>query len=278
MMTRFARVALLGCFVGAMSVSGARAAEPRVLTYATYAEFVQFDPATNNSTTTARGIRAAYEGLVRYKGGSAEIEPVLATSWTVSRDRKAYTFKVRPHVTFHDGTPLNAAAVVFSFERLLKLNKGPAALFADKIDSITALDDMTVVFALKKPWAPFLASLAVSKGPLIVSPSAVKANDKNGDAGQDFLKTQMAGTGPYKLESFDKGGALVLAKNENYWRGWAGHHVDKVVYQYVKEARSNGATGSTRKSSGGAGASTISMRPRSASAPGSGTTITSVFP
>jgi peptide/nickel transport system substrate-binding protein len=235
MITRLVRVLLLALFLGALSVSGARAADPKVLTYATYAEFVQLDPATNNSTTTARGIRAAYEGLVRYKGDSAEIEPVLATSWTISRDRRTYSFKLRPGVTFHDGTLFNAAAVVFSFERLLKLNKGPAALFADKFESVKAVDDMTVVFTLKKPWTPFLASLAVSKGPLIVSPPAVKTNEKNGDLGQDFLKTQMVGTGPYRLESWDKGGALVLVKNEKYWRGWAGHHVDRIVYPYVKE-------------------------------------------
>ncbi len=219
----------------AMAPVAPAAAQGKVLTYATYAEFVQLDPATNNSTTTARAVRTAYEGLVRYKGATAEIEPVLASSWTISRDRKVYTFKVRPGVTFHDGASLNAEAVVFSFERLLKLNKGPAAHFVDKIESVKATDDMTVVFTLKKPWTPFLTSLAVSKGPFIVSPVAARANDKGGDLGQDYFKSHMVGTGPYKLESWDKAGALVLVKNEKYWRGWSGQHVDRIIYQYVKE-------------------------------------------
>jgi peptide/nickel transport system substrate-binding protein len=235
MISRLASMLIFALVAGALAVMPARAADPTVLTYATYAEFVQLDPATNNSTTTARAIRAAYEGLVRYKGDTSEIEPVLASSWSISRDRKMYTFKLRPGVTFHDGTPMNAQAVVFSFERLLKLNKGPAALYTDKVEGIKAADDMTVVFTLKKPWTPFLASLAVSKGPFIVSPTAVKANEKNGDFGQDYLKAQMVGTGPYKLESWDKGGALVLVKHDKYWRGWSGRHVDRVVYQYVKE-------------------------------------------
>jgi peptide/nickel transport system substrate-binding protein len=234
-MPSFIARALLIALVVGVAPTATLAADARVLTYATYAEFVQLDPATNNSTTTARAVRAAYEGLLRYKKDSSELEPVLATSWTASRDRKTYTFKLRPNVVFHDGTPFNAQAVVFSFERLLKLNKGPAALFADKIEAVKATDDTTVVFTLKTPWAPFLSALAVGKGPLMVSPTAVKANDKAGDLGADYLKTQMIGTGPYKLESWDKGGALVLVKHDKYWRGWSGAHLDRIVYQYVKE-------------------------------------------
>jgi peptide/nickel transport system substrate-binding protein len=70
-------------------------------------------------------VTSVYEGLVRYKPNSTAIEPALATSWTVSPDGTTYTFKIRPDVKFHDGTPLDAAAAKASFERRTEVNSAP---------------------------------------------------------------------------------------------------------------------------------------------------------
>lgn len=210
-------------------------APPKILTIATAYDVVTLDPAINASTTTARVISTAYERLVRYKGSSTEVEPDLAESWDVSDDGLRYTFRIRRGVVFHDGTPLTAPAVVASFQRLLKINKGPASVFFDKVKSVEAVDANTVRFTVAHPWPPFLSTLAISKGPFIVSPAAIKAQDKNGDLAQEYLRANMVGTGPYKLQSVEPGQRVVLVKNEQYWRGWAKPHVERVVFRYVKE-------------------------------------------
>ena len=61
-----------------------------------------------------------YDGLVRYKPGTLEVEPALADSWDISDDGSTYTFHLREGVSFHDGTPFNADAVKFNFDRMLE--------------------------------------------------------------------------------------------------------------------------------------------------------------
>ena len=63
-----------------------------------------------------------YEGLTRYKSGTLEVEPALATAWDISADGTEYTFTLRDGVAFHDGTPFNAQAVKFNFDRMLDEN------------------------------------------------------------------------------------------------------------------------------------------------------------
>jgi len=221
--------------VGALGTHGSAAAQGKTLTVATAYDVVTLDPAINTSTTTARIIAAGYERLLRYRGASTEVEGELAESWTVSDDGLVYTFKLRPNVTFHDGTPLTAQAVADSFARLLKINKGPASLFFEKVKGVEAVDASRVRFTIAHPWPPFLSTLAIAKGPFIVSPTAVQKNAKGDDLGQEFLRSNVVGTGPYKLQSWEPGQQVVLVKNEAYWRGWSGAHVDRVVVRYVKE-------------------------------------------
>jgi peptide/nickel transport system substrate-binding protein len=92
-----------------------------------------------------------------------------------------------------------------------------------------------VRFTIAHPWPPFLSTLAIAKGPFVVSPSAVQKNAKGDDLGQEFLRGNAVGTGPYRLQSWEPGQQVVLVKNDAYWRGWAGAHVDRVVVRYVKE-------------------------------------------
>src|SRR5690606_22559801 len=72
-----------------------------------------------------------YDSLVRVRGNPATIEPGLASSWDVSADGLEYTFHLAPDATFHDGSPVDAAAVKYSIARLLKIGKGPAWMIAD---------------------------------------------------------------------------------------------------------------------------------------------------
>ena len=168
-------------------------------------------------------VLSTYEGLLRYKPdepGAAttknEIEPWLAESYTISDDGLTYTFKLRQGVTFLDGTPMDAEAVKFSFERRTKVNSSPAYMLAD-VAAYEAPDASTFVVKLTKPVSAFLDYLAAPYSPKMVSPALINANEKAGDAAQDWIKTNSAGTGPYQLSEFSLGQRYVLTRNDAYW-------------------------------------------------------------
>lgn len=162
-------------------------------------------------------IMSTYEGLLRYKlGGTTAIEGLLAESYTASPDGLTYTFKLRSGVKFVDGTAFDSAAAKFSFERRLKVNNAPAYMLAD-LDTLETPDPLTFVVKLKKPVAAFLDYMACPYGPKMVSPALINANDKDGDAAQDWIRTHSAGTGPFEISEFTLGQRYVLRAMPSYW-------------------------------------------------------------
>lgn len=159
----------------------------------------------------------AYQRLVRYKSvggkGSTEVEPELAESWTISKDGLTWDFKLKAGQKFDDGTAVNAAAIKYSFDRLFALKQGPSEAFpAGTV--VTVVGPMQVRFQLASAYTPFLYTLA-NNGAGIVNPS-VEAKAKNGDAAKGWLAGNTAGSGPYKLASWEKGQALVLEPNPHF--------------------------------------------------------------
>ena len=124
---------------------------PGVLIVGQIAEPKALDPAAVTAVNDFRILMNVYDGLVRYKDGTLEVEPSLATDWTISEDGKTYTFALRDGVTFHDGSPFNAEAVVFNFDRMLKEdhpyhNTGPFPLsfFFSAVENVEATGDDVV--------------------------------------------------------------------------------------------------------------------------------------
>lgn len=153
---------------------------PGVLIVGQIAEPKSLDPAAVTAANDFRIVVNIYDGLVRYADGSLEVEPALAESWDISEDGLEYTFHLREGVTFHDGTPFNAEAVRFNFDRMLDEEHAyhdtgpfPLAFFFSSIETVEAVDDLTVKMTLSEPFAPLLSNLAYPTG-LIVSPAAVK--------------------------------------------------------------------------------------------------------
>lgn len=168
-----------------------------------------------------------YEGLLQYKGGVAQptIEPLLAESWTVSDDKKTYTFKLRKGVLFHDGTEFTAAAVKASFDRRLAVNQGPAYMVTD-VASVMSKGDHEVTITLKNPTTIFLDFLASPYGPRMLSPTGLKANAGKDNA-QTYLQTHDLGTGPYTLTEAVVGSKYQLKAFDRYWG-------DKPYFQTVE--------------------------------------------
>ncbi|WP_286154928.1 nickel ABC transporter substrate-binding protein [Bacillus sp. FJAT-27264] len=151
-----------------------------------------------------------YDGLVEY-GEKGEIVPALAESWEISEDGKVYTFHLRKGVKFSDGTELNAAAVKFSFERWIK-DPGNSLNIATAMQSLEAVDDLTIRMTFNKAYYPFLTELSFARPVRIISPSAVEpAGDPNGT----FVKA--IGTGAWMAESYKTDQEAVLVRNPYYW-------------------------------------------------------------
>src|ERR1700733_1917741 len=140
----------------------------------------------------------AYDGLYRYENDPPEIVPWLAESHTVSDDGLTWEFKLRPGVTFHDGSELTADDVVYSFHRVLALHLAPAGAFLPvlKPENVTATDKLSVRFVLSTPYAPFFSAIPIVS---IVNPRVIKEHEKDGDWGKTWLSSNGAGSGAYKI-------------------------------------------------------------------------------
>jgi peptide/nickel transport system substrate-binding protein len=178
-----------------------------------------------------------YDFLVRPLPGG-ELEPSLAESWTVSPDGKVYTFALRKGVKFHDGSELTAEDVVFSTDRLLTMKRGYSFLFTD-VENVQATAPHTVVFTLKKPFAPFLAAL---ERLAIVNKKAIMTNKQDGEYGQfgdygdAFLNRNDAGSGPYKIVSHNSQVETVLEIFSEYFAGFVSNPPEIVRAKFSVEA------------------------------------------
>jgi peptide/nickel transport system substrate-binding protein len=179
-----------------------------------------------------------YDTLYRYLDNPPKISPWLAESHTSTEDGLTWEFKLRPGVKFHDGSDLTAADVVWSFQRVLKIARAPAAAFLPilKPDQITAPDASTVRFSLSRPYGPFLAAIPIV---CIVNPRVLKANEKNDDWGAAWLASNEAGSGAYRLDpaSYGPNEKYELNRWEGHWYGWKDNPkpIQKIASRVVKE-------------------------------------------
>jgi peptide/nickel transport system substrate-binding protein len=183
---------------------------------------VGLDPAHEEDGESFKVCENIYDRLVQYKDESTEIEPALAESWESSEDGLTWRFNLRKGVKFHDGTPFNAEAVLFSLNRQHDPNHpfhnvGGSYTYwsytglAEIVEKITAPDAYTVQITLTRPYAPFIYTIAMTPFS-IVSPTALqkwKADFRN----------HPVGTGPFKFLRWDREDKVVLEANTDYWEG-----------------------------------------------------------
>jgi peptide/nickel transport system substrate-binding protein len=217
-----------GLFSLHYSPVGAQAV-PRQLRIAVGIDADTFDPAGQTTTTVANMVDYMFETLVDLDPVKNEIAPRLATRWQISRDGLTYTFTLRRGVTFHDGTPFNAAAVKFTFERLLDPRvRVPLRFLVTPIKSVEAVDDHTVRFTLSKPTPTFLADLTTTQH-AILSPTAVAR------AGDRWSVAPIGGgTGAYMFKEWRRGDSILIERNPAYWGKKP--VFDEVLFRVVPDA------------------------------------------
>jgi peptide/nickel transport system substrate-binding protein len=192
----------------------------------------QLDPARTIELLSANLMESIYDRLV-YMGDDGLPHPWVAESWTVSEDGTVIAFKIRQGIKFHDGTDLDAAAVKFTYDRILDpAIAAPYKTFLGPLQSVEAPDPTTVVMTFETPYAPFFTNATLIG---ITSPTAVET------LGDNFGHSPV-GSGPFMFESWEPGTKIVLARNPNYVnyreddsnKGPA--YLDKLEYNVISEA------------------------------------------
>lgn len=203
-----------------------------VLIYASGGQPVNLEPGNITDGNSLVVQRQIYNRLVEFKPGTTELQPGLATAWSVSGDGKIWTFKLRSGVKFHDGSDFNAEAVKFNVERWWNPQHPHGYRNAGKpyeiwqqlfggfkgqpeslLQEVKATDNSTIQFVLKQPFAAFPEAIASGYFG-IASPAAIKkAGASYGSPG-----ALAVGTGPFMFKEWRTGDRILLAKNPNYWQ------------------------------------------------------------
>lgn len=206
--TQSGRMTATRGIVGDQAVLGAPTDGGR-LSFAGYMPITSLDPTVTPATGSTGGteMAAVYDVLMRYAADSRKFEPQMAKSLEESVDHLTWTLTLRDGVTFSDGTPFDADAVVASIERYNQKSGMFAPLFNEVVQNITAKDSATVEFTLNKPWLNFPAILSYGHG-MIVAPSS-----QQGD------KFTPIGAGPFTVENLQPAQQLDLNARSDYWGG-----------------------------------------------------------
>jgi peptide/nickel transport system substrate-binding protein len=233
---------------------GGGAGGGNVFTWGQGSDPVTLDPIHITDSESSKVARQMFDSLLDFAPESTDLIPALAEEIPQAEDGgRSYTFKLRQGVKFHDGTPFNADAVVFNFERWRftdnPYHKGGGSGgsnfsyyatyfggFDDDsiIERVEAVDDSTVRFTLKESLGPFLQNIAIA-GFGMASVKALKED------AEGFWQKPV-GTGPFKFVSWNQGTEVNLEKNPDFWgkdlpasQYGGGPHVDKLVVRGIAD-------------------------------------------
>ena len=205
-------------------------------------DMITLDPGVGYEFTDDLITHNVYETLVKFEGVDlSTIKPGLATKWDIkdAGDQWQVTFTLRTDAKFSSGNPVTADDVVYSFQRVISLNKSPAFLFTDNLGmtaaSTKAVDPQTVMISIPKTSSvgDLLSILTFTVGSVIDSKTA-KANEKAGDFGSGWLLDHSAASGPYMIDHWTKENEVLLKLNPNYAGTKPG--LSQVLIKHVAES------------------------------------------
>lgn len=217
----------------AVARNAKRQAAPQLLIYGGAQDVATIDPSDRTDYSIGAVTRQIYDRLFRFEGGWPNpLEPGLCSEWSANEDGSVWTFTLVQNAVFHDGSPVQASDVVFSYQRTLRAQKARSSLLSGlvDVDGISATDDYTVVMTLKVPYGAFDRFLGFHEQG-IMNEELVMANEVDGDEGANWLIDHEAGSGPFTLGNWQIGSRYELVAVDDYWQGWPGEsHISGVVW------------------------------------------------
>jgi peptide/nickel transport system substrate-binding protein len=208
-------------------------------------DIISLDPAEVFEFSGSEIAGQVYDRLIHFDSkDSTRLYGQLAESWSIADDGMTYTFKLKPGLKFHSGNPITAADVVYSFERVVQLNKSPGFIITqfgikkeNVRDVVKAVDDRTVTIRVDKPYAPsFFLNCLTSDVASIVDSKVVMANVANNDWGNEWMKRNSAGSGAYILRGWRANEQVTMEANPAWVGGAAKNR--RVVIRHVPEPAS----------------------------------------
>jgi peptide/nickel transport system substrate-binding protein len=193
-----------------------------------------FDPHTATLASASTIDANVYDTMFRYAGFPPELENSLVEDYEISEDGTNYAFHLRQGILFHDGTELKASDVQYSWARLLELEGGPSIYWKDIVtpDQISVSDDYTLNVQMNRPYVPLPDTLAWM---YVVNQKQVEDHIVSDDYGREWLSQSDAGSGAFKIRSYDPNVRMILDRHEDYWRGWGPKYLDGWVFEVIRE-------------------------------------------
>jgi len=214
---------------------------------------ITLDPAESFELSPAEFLGNGYDMLVRLDvDDTTRVKGGIAESWEVSEDGLTYTFKLKQGIKFASGNPVTAEDVAWSFERAVKLDKSPAfiltqfGLTGDNVaEKAKAVDESTFVFTVDKSYAPsFVLNCLTATVGAVLDKKLVMEHAEATTPGDDYkydtdfgyawMKTNYAGSGPFKIRDWRANEILVMERNDNYYGDKPA--LARVIYRHVKES------------------------------------------
>ena len=206
------------------------------------ADIITMDPAEVFELATGEIMTNVYDRVMMFEPENLqELTGGVTESYAVGEDGKTITFRVRDGLTFHSGNPVRPEDVEFSLERVVKLKKTPSFIVtqfgwnADNVeDLVEVIDDRHVRVTIVEEFSPGLVLNALSAGVAsVIDKELVLSHEVDGDLGYEWLKTNSAGSGAFRLRSWKSNETVVLDANPDYRHGAPG--VNRVILRHVPE-------------------------------------------
>jgi peptide/nickel transport system substrate-binding protein len=225
-------------FAGCGGPNNSAGRSPDTIVFGRNKDALTLDPSVSSDGISLTTTHLIYDGLTRYKPGTFDVEPALATSWEVRAGGTRWIFHLRRGVRFQDGTPFDADAVKFNFDRWRDPHNpfhawGYFTYFVSQFGAapglmtdVKAIDRYTVEIDLRRPLAPMLANLAMPAF-AIASPAAMRRE-------REHFAQHPVGTGPYRLVEWVKDDHITLRRFDDYWGAKA--RIADVVLRDIPDA------------------------------------------
>lgn len=205
-------------------------------------DIVAIDPAQAYEFTSSEIMANVYDRLVQYEAEDTTLlVGGLAESWEADTENKTITFTLRDGVSFHSGNPVRAEDVVFSFARVVKLEKNPAFILTqlgwtpENVEEMVTAEGNTVTVRYTGDYSPnFVLNVLAARPASIVDRELVMANEADGDLGNAWLNQNTAGSGAFVLDAYRPSELLRFTANPDYYRGAPA--MDQVIVRHVAEA------------------------------------------